>query len=134
MHFLWIEHNSILVGYLHEVMQMGIMFCLSATMYGDVISNSDTSGALFEELVYLLLEDVLWADQTKGKTQEAVPPKGAVEGSEETSFFIKNYWLVSMMCIELGEIMQICKLVCNIFYSRHLVVIMADCSVAVTQI
>ena len=59
MHFLWIEHNSILAGYLHEVSQMGIMFCLSVTMYGDVIGDSDTSRALFEELVHLLLEDVL---------------------------------------------------------------------------
>ena len=59
MHFLWIEHNSILAGYLHEVMQMGIMFCLSETMYGDVIGDSDTSRAFFEELVHLLLEDVL---------------------------------------------------------------------------
>ena len=59
MHFLWIEHNFIAVGYLHEVPQMGIMFCLSTTMYGDVIGNSDTSRALFEELVDLLLGDVL---------------------------------------------------------------------------
>ena len=29
------------------------------TMYGDVISNSDTSRALFKELGHLLLEDVL---------------------------------------------------------------------------
>ena len=58
MHFLWVEHNSILVGYLHEVTQMGVMFCLSAAMYGDVISDSNTSRALFEELVHLL-EDVL---------------------------------------------------------------------------
>ena len=66
MHFLWVEHNSILAGYLHEVPKMGIMFCLSAAMNGDVIGNSDTSRALFEELVYPLLEDVLQADQTKG--------------------------------------------------------------------
>ena len=81
MHFLWVEHNSILVGYLHEVPQMDIMFCLSVTMYGDIIGNSNTSRALFEELVHLLLEDVLRADQTKGKMQKTVPPKGAVEGS-----------------------------------------------------
>ena len=81
MHFLWIKHNSILVGYLHEVLQMGIVFCLSATMYGDVISNSNTYRALFKELVHLLLEDVLQTDQTKGKMQEMVPPKGAVKGS-----------------------------------------------------
>ena len=56
---LQIEHNSILAGYPHEVLQMGIMFCLSATMNGDVIGDSDTSRALFEELVHLLLEDVL---------------------------------------------------------------------------
>ena len=81
MCLLWIEHNSILVGYPHEVLQMGVMFCLSMTMYDDVISNSNTSGVLFEELVHLLLEDVLWTDQVKGKMQETVPPKGAVEGS-----------------------------------------------------
>ena len=67
-------------------MQMGIMFCLSATMYGDVIGNSDTSRALFEELVHLLLEDVQWADQTKGKTQEMVPPKGAVKGTLNSAY------------------------------------------------
>ena len=59
MHFLWVEHNSILAAYLHKVSKMGIMFCLSATMYGDVIGNSNTSRALFEKLVHLLLEDVL---------------------------------------------------------------------------
>ena len=56
------------------------MFYLSATMYSDVICDSNTSRALFEELVHLPLEDVLWADQTKGKMQETVPPKEAVEG------------------------------------------------------
>ena len=50
-------------------------------MYSDVIGDSDTSRAVFEELVHLLLEDVLWTDQAKGKVQEAVPPKGAVEVS-----------------------------------------------------
>ena len=59
LYFLQIEHSSILAGYLHEVPQMGIMFCLSMTMYGDVIGNSNTSRALFKELVCLLLEDVL---------------------------------------------------------------------------
>ena len=81
MHFLWVEHNSIHAGYLHEVTQMGIMFYLSATTYSDVISNSNTSRALIKELVRLLLEDVLWADLTERDMQEAVPPKGAVEGS-----------------------------------------------------
>ena len=80
MHFLQIEHNSILAGYLHDILRMNIVFCLSATMYGDVIGNSNTSRELFKELVHLLLEDVLWTDQTKVKMQEVVPPKGAVEG------------------------------------------------------
>ena len=81
MHFLWIEHNSILAGYPHEVPKVGIVFHLSATMYGDVIGDSNTSRALFEELIHLLLEDVLLTDQAKGKMQERVPPKGAVEGN-----------------------------------------------------
>ena len=36
-----------------------------------------------------------------------------------------------MACIELGEIIQICKFMCDFFYSGHLVVIVADCSVEV---
>ena len=48
------------------------MFCLSAAMYGDVVCNSDTTLALFEDLIHLFLEDVLGTDQAKGKSQETV--------------------------------------------------------------
>ena len=39
-----------------------------------------------------------------------------------------------MMCVKLGEVMQICEFVCDFFYSRHLVVIVMDSSVEVTWI
>ena len=48
------------------------MFCLGVAMYGDVICNSNTSLALFEDLIHLFLEDVLGTDQAKGKSQEMV--------------------------------------------------------------
>ena len=69
--FLWIKHQIIFEGNLHEVLEVDIMFCLSVAMDSDVICDSDKSLALFEDLVHLLLEDVLGADKAKGKSQEA---------------------------------------------------------------
>ena len=60
------------------------MFCLCVAMYGDVICNSDTSLAFFENLIHLFLEDVLGTDKTKGKLQELqYLLKGTVESSEQ---------------------------------------------------
>ena len=68
---LWVEHQVILVQAIsHEISQAGIMLHLSAAMYSDVICNSDTSLAFFQDLIHLFLEDVLGTDQTKGKSQE----------------------------------------------------------------
>ena len=66
------------------------MFCLSVAMYGGVICNSDTSLAFFEDLIHLFLEDVLGTDQTKGKLQEAVSTKGAVESSEQAGVLVED--------------------------------------------
>ena len=66
------------------------MFCLSAAMYGDVVCDSDTSLAFFEDLIHLFLEDVLGTDQTKGKSQEVVSTKRAVEGSEHAGVLVKD--------------------------------------------
>ena len=66
------------------------MFHLSTAMHCDVIYNSDTSLAFFEDLIHLFLEDVLGADQTKGKSQEAVSTKGIVESSEQTGVLVKD--------------------------------------------
>ena len=66
------------------------MFCLSAAMHGDVICDSDTSLAFFEDLIHLFLEDVLGTDQTKGKSQEVVSTKGTVEGSEQAGVLVKD--------------------------------------------
>ena len=55
------------------------MFCLGVAVDSDVICDSDTSLAFFEDLIHLLLEDVLGTDETKGKLQEMVSSKWAVE-------------------------------------------------------
>ena len=59
------------------------MFCLSTAMVGDVVCDSDTSLALFEDLVHLLLGYVLGADKAKGKLQEMVTSKGTVESCKQ---------------------------------------------------
>ena len=79
MCFLWIEHQVVFVGNMHNVLQAGIMFRLGAAVYGDVVCNSNTSLAFFEDLIHLFLEDVLGTDQAKGKLQEVVSSKGAAE-------------------------------------------------------
>ena len=66
------------------------MFCLGAAMYGDVICDSNTSLAFFEDLMHLFLEDVLGTDQTKGKLQEVVSTKGAVESSEQAGVLVED--------------------------------------------
>ena len=66
------------------------MFHLSPAMYSDVICDSDASLAFFEDLVHLFLEDVLGADQAKGKSQEAVSTKGTVEGSEHAGVLVED--------------------------------------------
>ena len=66
------------------------MFCLSAAMHGDVVYNSNTSLAFFEDLIHLFLEDVLGTDQTKGKSQEVVSTERAVEGSEHAGVLVED--------------------------------------------
>ena len=66
------------------------MFHLGVAMHGDVVCNSDTSLAFFEDLIHLFLEDVLGTDQTKGKLQEAVSTKGAVEGSKQAGVLVEK--------------------------------------------
>ena len=66
------------------------MFCLSAAMYGDVICNSNTSLALFKDLIHLFLEDVLGTDQAKGKSQEMVSSKRAVESQKQAGVLVED--------------------------------------------
>ena len=66
------------------------MFRLSLAMYSDVICDSNASLAFFEDLVHLFLEDVLGADQAKGKLQEVVSTKGTVEGSEHAGVLVED--------------------------------------------
>ena len=64
------------------------MFCLSVAMDGDVIYDSITSLALFEDLLHLLLEDVLGTDEAKGKSQEMVSSKGTVECCKQAGVLV----------------------------------------------
>ena len=67
------------------------MFCLSAAMHGDVICDSDTSLAFFEDLIHLFLENVLGnRPNQKGKLQEAVSTKGTVESSEQAGVLVED--------------------------------------------
>ena len=72
------------------------MFHLSVAMHGDVIYDSDTSLAFFEDLIHLFLEDVLGTDQTKGKLQEAVYTEETVESSEQAGVLVEDDWPVSI--------------------------------------
>ena len=65
------------------------MFHLGVAMYGDVICNSDTTLALFEDLIHFLLEDVLGTDQAKGKSQETVSSERAVEGCKQAGVLVE---------------------------------------------
>ena len=65
------------------------MFCLGAAMYSDVICNSDTSLALFEDLIQTFLEDVLGTDQAKGKWQEKVSSERAVESHKHAGVLVQ---------------------------------------------
>ena len=66
------------------------MFHLSVAVDGDVICNSDTSLALFEDLVHLLLEDVLGADEAKGKLQEMVSSKRTAERHDQAGVLVEE--------------------------------------------
>ena len=59
-------------------------------MNSDVICDSDTSLAFFEDLIHFILEDVLGTDQAKGKSQEPVSSKGTVESHEKAGLLVKN--------------------------------------------
>ena len=87
MCFLWIKHQILFAGNLHEA---GIMFCLSVAMDSDIICDSDTSLALFKDLVHLLLEDVLGADEAKGKPQETVSSEGTVECCKQAGVLVED--------------------------------------------
>ena len=75
------------------------MFCLSEAMYSDVICDSNTSLAFFEDLIHFLLEEVLGTDQAKGRLQEMVSSERAVESHKQAGVLVKDDWPVSMVGI-----------------------------------
>ena len=66
------------------------MFHLSAAMDSDVVYDSNTSLAFFEDLIHLLLEDVLGTDEAKGKLQEPVSSKRAFESCVQAGLLVKD--------------------------------------------
>ena len=66
------------------------MFCLGAAMDSDVICDFNTSLALFEDLMHLLLEDVLGTDEAKGKSQETVSFEGTVECHKQAGILVED--------------------------------------------
>ena len=102
------------------------MFHLSAAMDSDVICNSNASLALFKNLIHLLLEDVLGTDEAKGKSQEIVSSKRTVECHKQAGFLVEDDLPVSMVGIQLGEVVRLHKLMSNFLHGGHLVMILAD--------
>ena len=90
MCFLWVKHQVIFVGNPHEVLYVGIMFCIGVAMDDYVVSYSHASLALFEDLIHLLLEDVLGTDQAKGKLQETVSSERTVESHEQAGLLVED--------------------------------------------
>ena len=66
------------------------MFCLSVAMDSDVICNSDASLALFKDLIYLLLEEVLGTDQAKGELQEMISSERTVESHKQAGLLVED--------------------------------------------
>ena len=134
MCLLWVEHQVIFVGNMHKISQVGIMFHLGAAVYSDVVCDSDTSLAFFEDLIHLSLEDVLGTDQSKGKLQEMVPSEGTVESCKQAGVLVEYDWPVFMVGIQLSEEARVCELMSDFLYGGHLVMIMADGLIEVTGI
>ena len=73
--FVYVEHESMFTGSLHEVVKSDIVLLEVLFMDAEVISDSSDTGALFQDLVNLLLEDVLAADESWGQASETVSAK-----------------------------------------------------------
>lgn len=66
MGLLLIEDQSVFSRSFHQSSKAGIMLGFGFPMYSDVVSDSDASFTLFQDLVHPLLEDVLRADKSEG--------------------------------------------------------------------
>ena len=73
--FVYVEHESVFSGNLHEVVESDIVLLEISSMYTEIVSDSDDTGALFQDLVNLLLEDVLASDKSWGQASKAVSAK-----------------------------------------------------------
>ena len=73
--FVYVEHESVFLGNLHEVVESDIVLLEVLSVDVEIISDSDDTGALFQDLVNLLLEDVLAADKSWGQALKAVSAK-----------------------------------------------------------
>ena len=72
---VYVEHKSVFAGSLYEVVKSGVVLLEVLSMDAEVISDSNDTGALFQDLVNLFLEDVLAADESWGQASETVSAK-----------------------------------------------------------
>ena len=66
------------------------MFHHGAAVDSDVVCDSDTSLALFKDLIHLLLEVVLGTDEAKEKLQEMVSSEGTVESHKQAELLVED--------------------------------------------
>ena len=70
----------------------------------------------------------------KGSCREMVSSKGTVECHKQAGLLVEDNWTVSMVGIQLGEVVRVHKPVSNFLHSGHLVMISADGLIEVTGI
>ena len=73
--FVYVEDESMFSGNLHEVVESDVVLLEILSMDAEVISYSNYTCALFQDLVNLLLEDVLAADKSWGQVMKAISAK-----------------------------------------------------------
>ena len=73
--FLVVKHKSTLIGNLHEVVESIVALLEVLSMDAEVMSNSNDTGALFQNLVNFLLKIVLAVDESWRQVSKAVLAK-----------------------------------------------------------
>ena len=90
MSLLLVENESVFPCSLHQSSKAGIMLGFGFPMYSDVVSDSNASFTLFQDLVHPLLEDVLGADKSEGESKETVSAERAVECCKQAGIVVQD--------------------------------------------
>ena len=70
--FVNVEYKSTFASNVHEVVESCVVFMHVLSVNAEIISNSNDTGALVQDVVNLLLEYVLTAGQSWGKMLKTV--------------------------------------------------------------